>query len=80
MLLVGNWCGSSSSWLIRQDRDEEQVRTQASLEAALRDSRLGYKLVEDYVYSPAVLEKKLQVLARTLEEEIPGYRKEHNIP
>jgi hypothetical protein len=59
---------------------EEQVRTQASLEAALRDSRLGYKLVEDYVYSPSVLKKKLEVLAETLQEQIPDFRKMHRVP
>jgi hypothetical protein len=53
---------------------EEIVRTQASLETARRDSRLGYEWEQDYFYWPEVLEKKLELLQVTLNEKIPAYR------
>ena len=55
----------------------EIVRTQASLETARRDSRLGYEWEQDYIYWPEVLEKKLQLLQVTLSEKIPAYRRGH---
>jgi hypothetical protein len=54
---------------------EEIVRTQASLETARRDSRLGYEWEQDYMYWPEVLEKKLQLLQVTLNEQIATYRR-----
>jgi hypothetical protein len=56
---------------------QEIVRTQASLETARRDSRLGYEWEQDYIYWPEVLEKKLQLLQVTLSEKLPAYRREH---
>ncbi len=54
---------------------EEIVRTQASLEAARRDSRLGYEWEQDYIYTPYTLQEKLRLLRETLNEQIPVYRK-----
>ncbi len=54
---------------------EEIIRTEAALDAARRDSRLGYEFEQDYVYSPYVLEEKLEVLRKTLTEQIPAYRR-----
>jgi len=54
---------------------EEIQRTEASLVAAERDSRLGYECEQDYVYTPYVLEEKLRLLQETLEEQIPNYQR-----
>jgi hypothetical protein len=54
---------------------EEIPRTQAALETARRDSRLGYEWEQDYMYWPEVLEKKLQLLQVTLNEQIANYRR-----
>ena len=59
---------------------EEIPRTEASREAALRDSRLGYEWEQDYFYSPYTLEEKLKLLHVTLEEQIPSYRKLNRLP
>ncbi|MPZ20619.1 MAG: hypothetical protein GEV06_22310 [Luteitalea sp.] len=53
---------------------DEISRTESSLEAAKRDSRLGYQMERDYVYEPFVIEEKLELLRKTLREEIPTYR------
>jgi hypothetical protein len=58
---------------------EEISRTEASLETARRDSRIGYELEMDYVYGPHVLEEKLEMLRRTMDREIPAYRRKHGI-
>jgi hypothetical protein len=58
---------------------EEIARTQASLEAARRDSRFGYEWEQDYFYTPDVLAEKLKQLRRALEIEIPEYRKRNGI-
>jgi len=58
------------SELLRQ----EIQRTEGSLVAAQRDSRLGYEFEQDYVYTPYVLEEKLRLLRKTLEEQFPAYR------
>jgi len=52
----------------------EIQRTEASLVAAERDSRLGYEFEQDYVYTPYVLEEKLRLLRKTLEEQLPAYQ------
>lgn len=52
----------------------EIERTEASLETAKLDSRLGYESEMDYVYTPFVLKQKLEVLREVLEEQIPAYR------
>jgi hypothetical protein len=59
---------------------EELARTNAALETARRDSRLGYEWEEDYIYWPETLEKKIQLLKETLNQQIPTYRREHKIP
>lgn len=56
--------------------EQELARTQASIETARRDSRLGYEWENDYMYWPEVLEKKLQLLKVTLAEKIPAYRRQ----
>jgi hypothetical protein len=54
---------------------EEVARTEESYRTAQLDSRLGFECEMDYVYSPMVIEEKLQVLRKTLETEIPAFRK-----
>ncbi|TAM83331.1 MAG: hypothetical protein EPN47_04260 [Acidobacteria bacterium] len=56
---------------------EEIVRSNAAMEAARRDSRLGYEWEADYVYTPAVIQRKIELLRATLEEQIPMYRRLH---
>ena len=58
---------------------EELDRTEAALETSLHDSRLGYEMEMDYVYAPHVLRAKLEVLHRTLEKEMPSYRREKGL-
>jgi hypothetical protein len=53
----------------------EIARTELSLTAASRDSRLGFQFEQDYVYTPFSLKEKLELLRETLEEQIPAYRK-----
>lgn len=43
----------------------EQARTELSLLAATRDSRLGFQYEQDYVYTPYSLREKLGVLRET---------------
>ena len=59
---------------------EELPRSIAALETARRDSRLGYEWEEDYIYWPETIEKKIELLKKTLNEEIPAYRREHRLP
>ena len=54
--------------------EEEIVRTEASLEGARRDSRLGYEWEQDYIYTPHTIEEKLKLLRLTLTQQIPAYR------
>ncbi|MDZ4849308.1 MAG: hypothetical protein SGI77_08435 [Pirellulaceae bacterium] len=54
---------------------DEIVRTEESLLTARLDSRFGYECEMDYVYSPMVIDEKLRLLHRTLDEEIPAFRK-----
>lgn len=54
---------------------EEIVRTQLSLLAATKDSRLGFQFEQDYVYTPYSLAEKLDVLTETLEVQLPIVRK-----
>lgn len=44
---------------------EETARTERSLLAAERDSRLGFQQEQDYVYTPYSLREKLEVLRDT---------------
>ena len=50
---------------------EEIPRTEAALETARRDSRLGYEAEMDYVYTPYVIEEKLRLLRDTLAVQLP---------
>lgn len=53
---------------------DEIVRTEQSLVAASRDSRLGFQFEQDYVYTPYSLREKLRVLRDTLERQLPEAR------
>lgn len=66
------------------DRMEEILkneiqRTELSLLAATRDSRLGFQFEQDYVYTPYSLEEKLGVLRETLDQQIPIIRNKKSI-
>lgn len=54
---------------------DEIARTEESYRTAQLDSRFGYECEMDYVYSPLVIEEKLQLLHKTLAIEIPAHRK-----
>ena len=58
---------------------DEIASTQASMETARRDSRLGYEWEQDYMYRPDILEDKLRLLRVALGEQIPAYRISHGI-
>jgi hypothetical protein len=58
---------------------QEITRTDAALETAERDSRLGYEWEEDYMYWPQTLKLKLELLHLTLDKEIPAYRRQHGL-
>lgn len=47
---------------------QEIARTEFSLLAATRDSRLGFQYEQDYVYTPYSLREKLESLRETLEQ------------
>lgn len=55
---------------------EEIARSEAALETARRDCRLGYEWERDYVYTPAIIEEKLKLLRVTLTEQLPACRRE----
>jgi hypothetical protein len=59
---------------------EEIPRTDAARQTVLRDSRQGYEWEQDYFYSPFTLGEKLKLLHQTLDEEIPSYRKNSQLP
>ena len=50
---------------------DEMERTELSLLAATKDSRLGFQFEQDYVYTPYSLKEKLNVLTETLSSQIP---------
>ena len=54
---------------------EEIARTELSLLAAERDSRLGFQYEQDYVYTPYSLREKLEVLQETLKKQLPAARR-----
>ncbi|MCZ2073870.1 MAG: hypothetical protein HUU41_17405 [Bryobacteraceae bacterium] len=58
--------------------ESEVARTEASLETARRDSRVGYEWENDYIYWPQVLEKKLNLLRLALNEQLPAYRRQYS--
>jgi hypothetical protein len=53
---------------------QEIARTELSLLAVTRDSRLGFWLECDYLYTPYSLGEKLAVLRETLEKQLPARR------
>ena len=53
---------------------DEIDRTERSLLAATRDSRLGFQQETDYVYTPYSLQEKLKSLRETLERHLPRCR------
>lgn len=53
---------------------DELARTELSLLAATRDSRLGFQFEQDYVYTPYSLQEKINVLKDTLNKQIPAAR------
>ncbi|MDZ4857361.1 MAG: hypothetical protein SGI88_00120 [Candidatus Hydrogenedentes bacterium] len=59
---------------------EEIARTELSLLAVSRDSRLGFQFETDYVFSPYSLGEKLESLRETLEKLLPEYRKDSETP
>ncbi len=58
---------------------EEIYRTELSLLAASKDSRLGFQFEQDYVYTPYSLKEKLAVLREALNTEMPEARKRKSI-
>jgi len=54
---------------------DEIVRTELSLLAATRDSRLGFQQETDYVYTPYSLQEKLNALRDTFGREMPEVRR-----
>ncbi|MDD2476708.1 MAG: hypothetical protein PHI32_12465, partial [Dysgonamonadaceae bacterium] len=54
-------------------RDEIE-RTELSLLASRKDSRLGFQFEQDYVYTPYSLKEKLEVLNETLNSQFPKVR------
>jgi hypothetical protein len=59
--------------------EEEEARTEHSLQTARRDSRLGYEWEQDYIYTPDHIEEKLKLINVTLKQQIPAYRKRHGL-
>ncbi|MCK9413683.1 MAG: hypothetical protein M0Q53_15395 [Prolixibacteraceae bacterium] len=58
---------------------EEIIRTELSLLAATRDSRLGFQFEQDYVYTPYSLREKLGVLKETLDMQLPIARSRKSV-
>ena len=54
---------------------EEIARTELSLLAATRDSRLGFQQETDYVYTPYSLKEKLDSMRETCEKQLPKARR-----
>lgn len=54
---------------------DEIERTELSLLAATRDSRMGFQFEQDYVYTPYSITEKLKVLTETLNSQFPDARK-----
>ena len=68
--------GKAASTLDRMERilRDEIARTELSLLAASRDSRLGFQFEQDYVYTPYSLREKLKLMRETLEKQLPAAR------
>lgn len=54
---------------------EEITRTELSLLASSRDSRLGFQFECDYVFTPYSMKEKLDVLQVTLKKQLPAARR-----
>jgi len=54
---------------------DEIKRTELSLLAATKDSRLGFQSEQDYVYTPYSLTEKLKIMTETLNHQLPSARK-----
>jgi hypothetical protein len=61
---------------MRTIAEQELARTARALEAARRDSRLGYEFEHDYVYTPRVIEEKIQILKGFLENDYSEARRQ----
>ena len=57
---------------------DEIKRTELSLLATTRDSRMGFQFEQDYVYTPYSLKEKLLVLKDTLLHQLPKARKDNS--
>ncbi len=69
--------GSEKSKLLEQMEKilgDEILNTESALRVSRLDSRLGYENEMDYVYTPFVIEQKLDVLQKVRDEEIPAFR------
>lgn len=53
---------------------DEIARTELSLIAVERDSRVGFQFETDYVFTPYSLREKLNVLREALDVQLPQYR------
>jgi hypothetical protein len=54
---------------------EETIRTEAASEISRRDCRLRYEWEHDYFYKPDDLQRKLELLRQTLDQQMPRYRR-----
>lgn len=57
----------------------EKVRVAEAIESARWDSRLGFEMEMDYLYTPHVLTEKMKVLDQVLTVEIPDYKTRNGI-
>jgi hypothetical protein len=79
--LATNQAGQEAATILdRMERivREELARTELSLLAATRDSRLGFQFECDYVYTPYSLREKLRSLHDTLETQMAEQRNKMN--
>jgi hypothetical protein len=58
---------------------DEIARTELSLIAVSRDSRLGFQFEQDYIYTSFSLKEKLKVLNEALNEQLPASRKKKSV-
>jgi len=55
---------------------DEIARTELSLLAATRDSRLGFQYEQDYVYTPYSVKEKLEIMNEVADVQIPEARRQ----
>jgi hypothetical protein len=58
---------------------DEITRTEAVLDAARRDSRLGSAWEEEYMYWLQTIEAKLALLRSDAQKQIPEYQTQHGL-